>query len=178
LHGDDLVGYIAAPEGTGESMSGLRTKLREELPDYMVPAQILRLDALPRTQNGKVDRKALPRPDPARALPERVPAPPQTPLEAKLATIWRDVLQIGEVGIHDNLLALGADSIDLFRIAARTRDQGLGLGAAHLMRHPTIAELARAANDQPEETMRAASNAVPSLQSFRCRVGASRWQSR
>jgi hypothetical protein len=51
---------------------------------------------------------------------------------------------------------------------------GLGLGAAHLMRHPTIAELARAANDLPEESMRAASNAAPSLQSFRRRAGASR----
>ena len=64
LHGDELAGYIAAPDGTFESMSGLRTKLREELPDYMVPAHILRLDALPRTQNGKIDRKALPRPIP------------------------------------------------------------------------------------------------------------------
>ncbi len=63
LHGDDLVGYIAALDGTIESMSGLRSKLREELPDYMIPAHILRLDALPRTQNGKIDRKALPRPE-------------------------------------------------------------------------------------------------------------------
>ena len=171
---DELVGYLAAPEGTVPSISGLRTKLREELPDYMVPAHILRLDALPRTQNGKIDRKALPRPDSAHPLPERVITAPRTPLEAKLATIWGEVLQTGEIGIHDNLFALGADSIDLFRIAARTRDQGLGLGAAQLMRHPTIAELARAATDLPEESMRAASNAAPSLQSFRRRAGASR----
>ncbi|MGI8568337.1 MAG: amino acid adenylation domain-containing protein [Methylocella sp.] len=173
LHGDDLVGYIVAPEGSVESMSGLRTKLREELPDYMVPAHILRLDALPRTQNGKTDRKALPRPDPANALPERVLAPPETPLEAKLATIWGEVLQTGEIGIHDNFFALGADSIDLFRIAARMREQGIGLGAAQLMRHPTIAELARAANDLPEESMLAPVNPAPSLQSFRRRAGAS-----
>lgn len=107
LRGDDLVGYIAAPEGMIESMSGLRTKLREELPDYMVPAHILRLDALPRTQNGKIDRKALPRPDSAHVSLERVLAPPQTPLEIKLATIWGEVLQIDEIGIHDNLFALG-----------------------------------------------------------------------
>jgi aryl carrier-like protein len=99
---------------------------------------------------------------------------PRTPLETKLATIWGEVLQTGEIGIHDNLFALGADSIDLFRIAARTRDQGLGLAAAQLIRHPTIAELARAANDLPEESMRAASNAAPSLQSFRRRAGTSR----
>jgi aryl carrier-like protein len=155
-------------------VSGLRTKLREELPDYMVPAQILRLDALPRTQNGKIDRKALPRPDPAQALPERVITPPQTPLEAKLATIWGEVLRTSEIGIHDNFFALGADSIDLFRIAARMREQGLDLGAAQLMRHPTIAELARAANDLPEESMLTPVNTAPSLQSFRRRSGASR----
>jgi amino acid adenylation domain-containing protein len=174
LHGGDLVGYIAAPEGTIESMTGLRTKLREEVPDYMVPAHILRLDALPRTQNGKIDRKALPRPDPAQALPERVITPPQTPLEAKLAAIWGEVLRTSEIGIHDNFFALGADSIDLFRIAARMREQGLGLGAAQLMRHPTIAELARAANDLAEESMLAPSDAAPSLQSFRRRSGGSR----
>jgi aryl carrier-like protein len=101
-------------------------------------------------------------------------AAPRTPLEAKFATIWGEVLQIGVIGIYDNLFALGADSIDLFRIAARMRDQGLGLGAAQLMRHPTIAELARAANDLPEGSMLAASNAAPSLQSFRRRAGASR----
>ncbi|MGH7757560.1 MAG: phosphopantetheine-binding protein [Vulcanimicrobiaceae bacterium] len=134
----------------------------------------MRLDALPRTQNGKIDRKALPRPDPAQALPERVIAPPQTPLEAKLATIWGEVLQTGEIGIHDNFFALGADSIDIFRIAARMRQQGLGLDAAQLIRHPTIAELARAAIDRPEESMLAPSNAAPSLQSFRRRAEASR----
>jgi amino acid adenylation domain-containing protein len=174
LHGDELAGYIAAPDGTIESMSGLRTKLREELPDYMVPAHILRLDALPRTQNGKIDRKSLPRPDPAHPLPERVFVAPQTPLEATLAAIWAKVLKTGKIGIHDNLFALGADSIDLFRIAARMREQGLGLDAAALMRHPTIAELAQAANDLPGESMLAPIKTAPSLQSFRRRAGASR----
>ncbi len=175
LHGDDLVGYIAAPDGTTLSMSGLRTNLREVLPDYMVPAHILRLDALPRTQNGKINRKALPRPeDAAEALPKRVIVAPQTPLEIALASIWGQVLKIGTICIHDNLFALGADSIDLFRIAARMREQGLGLDAADLMRHPTIAELARAAHDLPTESMLAPSNTAPSLQSFRRRAGASR----
>ncbi|MGQ0444040.1 MAG: amino acid adenylation domain-containing protein [Beijerinckiaceae bacterium] len=174
LRGDDLVGYIAAPEGSALSMNRLRTKLREELPDYMVPAHIMRLAALPRTQNGKINRKALPQPDFAQALQERTIAPPQTPLEAKLATIWGEVLRTGEIGIHDNLFALGADSIDLFRIAARMREQDLGLDAAQLMRHPTIAELAVAANDLAGESLLAPVNTAPSLQSFRRRAGAVR----
>ena len=62
VHDGDLIGYIAAPDGALGPIIELRTRLREELPDYMVPAQILRLDTLPRTQNGKIDRKALPVP--------------------------------------------------------------------------------------------------------------------
>jgi aryl carrier-like protein len=131
----------------------------------------VRLDALPRTQNGKIDRKALPLPQSTRV--ERVIVVPRTPVETKLATLWANVLQIGEVGIHDNLFALGADSIDLFRIAARMRELSFNLDASDLMRHPTIAELAIAADKQPEEHQLAANAGVPSLQSFRRRAGRS-----
>lgn len=136
LHDDDLVGYIVAPDGSIESIADLRTKLLRELPDYMVPARILRLDALPRTENDKINRKALPRLDAALASLERVITPPNTPIEAKLAEIWCDVLRVKEVSVHDNIFALGADSIDLFRIAARMREHNLGLEAAHLERVP------------------------------------------
>jgi amino acid adenylation domain-containing protein len=174
LHDMDLIGYIVAPEGAIESFGATRTNLRELVPDYMVPAQIVRLDALPRTQNGKIDRKNLPRPDAANATEVRVVEPPRTPLETKLAAIWSEVLGTSEIGIHDNLFALGADSIDMFRIAARMRDLNLGLDAAKLMRHPTIAELAQAAIDPPEDAMNAVGDGVPSLRSFRRRVEAPR----
>lgn len=167
LHGSDLVGYIAPADRTAESAGDLRAKLREQLPDYMVPADIIPLSSLPHLQNGKLDRKALPRPGSGRPRPEHVIEAPRTPLEAKLAAIWRDVLRREVIGIHDNLFALGADSINLFRIAARMRDQGLTLGAAELMRHPTIAGLAQAASEQNEEAKAAAGRAVPSLRSFR-----------
>jgi len=149
----------------------LRGRLREELPDYMVPAQIMRLDSLPRTQNGKIDRKSLPVPQTTRV--ERVIVAPRTPVEAKFADLWADVLRTGEVGIHDNLFALGADSIDLFRIAARMRELGFNLDAADLMRHPTIAELAIVADMQPEEHGLAANVGVPSLRNFRRQPGRS-----
>jgi amino acid adenylation domain-containing protein len=166
LHGNDLVGYVVAPDGVLGALMDLRAKLREELPDYMVPAQIMRLDALPRTQNGKINRKALLPPQTIRV--ERVIIAPQTAVEAKLAALWANVLQSGDVGIHDNLFALGADSIDLFRIAARMRELGFNLDASDLMRYPTIAELAIAADRQPKEHA-----GVPSLQSFRRRAGRS-----
>ena len=80
---------------------------------------------------------------------------------------------MGEVGIHDNLFALGANSIDLFRIVARMREQGFNLDASNLMRHPTIAELAIVADKQLEEPQLAANAGVPSLRSFRRRAGGS-----
>ncbi|VTZ28472.1 hypothetical protein MPC1_9180002 [Methylocella tundrae] len=82
-----------------------------------------------------------------------------------MATIWREVLQINEVGVHDNIFALGADSIHLFRIAARMMAQNLGLEARHLMRFPTIAQLALAASAEPSAEGKSA--AAPSLKSFR-----------
>jgi aryl carrier-like protein len=102
---------------------------------------------------------------------ERVIVAPRTPVETTLATLWANVLGAGEVGIHDNLFALGADSIDLFRIAARMRELGFNLDASDLMRHPTIAELAIAAERQPEDHSLAGNAGVPSLQSFRRRAG-------
>jgi aryl carrier-like protein len=171
LHGGDLVGYVAAADGAIGPIMELRARLRQELPDYMVPAQIVQLDALPRTQNGKLDRKALPLPQSTRG--ERVIVAPRTPVETKLAALWANVLRAGEVGIHDNLFALGADSIDMFRIAARMRELGFNLDASDLMRHPTIAELAIAADKQPEDQRLAANAGVPSLQSFRRRAGRS-----
>jgi aryl carrier-like protein len=150
----------------------LRSRLREELPDYMVPAQILCLEALPRTQNGKIDRKALPTPQSRRAE-ERLIVAPRTPVEVKLAALWANVLRAGDVGIHDNLFALGADSIDLFRIAARMREAGFNLNASDLMRHPTVAELAIVAEQQSAVPLPTANTTVPSLQSFRRRAGRS-----
>jgi aryl carrier-like protein len=170
LHGTDLIGYIAAPEGTIGSASALRSKLREELPDYMVPVDIMRLDSLPRTRNGKINRKALPRPERVPARAEKTLEVPRTPLEIQLAAIWRDVLGINEIGIDDNLFALGADSISVFRIAARMRKEGLGLDAADLMRNPTIARLGRAGGARQESSNASAEAAVPSLRSFRRRA--------
>ncbi len=159
-----LVGYFVPAAGQQTpSPSALTAHAALHLPDYMVPPIWVSLDALPLTPNGKLDRKSLPQPDPSHAAEKRVVTAPRTPLESKLAKIWREVLQIDEIGVHDNIFSLGADSIDLFRIAARMMAEGIGLEARHVMRLPTIGELARAANDQPIVVAPAA----PSLRSFR-----------
>ena len=171
LHDENLVGYVAAPDGVIGPITELRARMRHEVPDYMVPAQIIRLDALPRTANGKTDRNALPRPQYTSV--ERTIVTPRTPGETKLATLWASVLQTGDVGIHDNLFALGADSIDVFRLTARMREQGFNLDASDLMRHPTIAELALVVESQREERRLTTNANVPSLQSFKHRAGRS-----
>ncbi|EGH74921.1 AMP-binding enzyme, partial [Pseudomonas syringae] len=96
-----LVAYftLREPQQTLE-IETLRSHLQARLPDYMVPAAYVRLDALPLTANGKLDRKVLPVPD-AQALVSRGYEAPQGEVENLLATIWAEVLKVGQVGRHD-----------------------------------------------------------------------------
>ncbi|WP_226341228.1 non-ribosomal peptide synthetase [Gemmobacter serpentinus] len=119
----------------------LRAALAARLPDYMVPAAFVALEALPLTANGKVDRAALPAPQ-AEAPPDYTA--PRTPREAALAVIWAEVLGRDRIGIHDNFFASGGDSMRAVTLAARARDQGLRLSLGSLFRHQTIAALALA----------------------------------
>jgi non-ribosomal peptide synthase protein (TIGR01720 family) len=111
----------------------------------MVPAKIVRLDALPLTAHGKVDRRALPAPAKSRARLEEDFQPPRTPVEIILAGIWTDVLGIDRVGVHENFFQVGGDSILGVQIIARANQAGLKLSTKQLFLCPTIAELAGAA---------------------------------
>ncbi|RMR45654.1 Syringopeptin synthetase, partial [Pseudomonas syringae pv. syringae] len=106
-----LVAYftLREPQQTLE-IETLRSHLQARLPDYMVPAAYVRLDALPLTANGKLDRKVLPVPD-AQALVSRGYEAPQGEVENLLATIWAEVLKVGQVGRHDHFFELGGHSL-------------------------------------------------------------------
>jgi amino acid adenylation domain-containing protein len=136
-----LVGYVVEHSGSPVSFEALRAKLARELPDYMLPAAWVKLSELPLTPNAKLDRAALPAPAPAED-PELEFTEPRTPIEAALATIWAEVLRRDRVSRTDDLLALGADSIQVFKITARANRQGIALMAKELMQHRTIARLA------------------------------------
>jgi amino acid adenylation domain-containing protein len=117
-HERRLAGWLAAPSGVDEAE--LRARLRETLPDYLVPASLTVLDRLPLTPNGKVDRTALPQPGPDRA-PERRPVPPRTATEAAVAAAWCEVLGLAEVGVEDDFFALGGHSFAATRVVGRLR---------------------------------------------------------
>jgi ubiquinone/menaquinone biosynthesis C-methylase UbiE/aryl carrier-like protein len=123
-------------------LPGLRRYLKERLPEYMVPATFVLLDALPLLPNGKLDRAALPAPDAIRPENARRFVLPRTPAEAILARIWADLLGMEQVGIHDNFFELGGDSILSIQIIARANQAGLRLTPRQLFQHQTIAELA------------------------------------
>jgi amino acid adenylation domain-containing protein len=113
-----LVPRQAARPGAGE----MRDWLLKKLPDYMVPAQFVWLDALPLTPNGKVDRNALPEPDPSAAQAGSVFVPPRGPVEEALAAVWRELLGQDRVGVHDNFFDLGGHSLIATQLLARVRN--------------------------------------------------------
>ncbi|MBI1853014.1 MAG: amino acid adenylation domain-containing protein [Planctomycetes bacterium] len=116
-----LVAYLVKRDGASPSTGELRRFLATTLPEHMLPASFVFLDALPRTPNGKLDRRALPAPATARPALERAFEPPRSAAENALAAIWTKVLRIDRVGIHDNFFELGGDSILAVQIVAAAR---------------------------------------------------------
>ncbi|MER8158413.1 amino acid adenylation domain-containing protein [Streptomyces sp. NPDC094472] len=138
-----LVAHLVAERGTTPSPEDLRAHLAAELPDYMVPAAFVVLDALPLTGNGKVDRKALPLPDTGPATGTR--RAPRSPQEEILCGLFVEVLGLPSVGIDDNFFDAGGHSLLATRLAGRIRSVlGAELAVRQLFDTPTVAGLARA----------------------------------
>ncbi|RBL90134.1 non-ribosomal peptide synthase/polyketide synthase [Chitinophaga flava] len=133
-----LVGYVV-PNGTYDR-AAILAYLKDQLPDYMVPAILVELDKLPLTSNGKVDKKALPDTDAGTTLTNEYIAP-QNEIERALAGIWKDLLGVERVGIHDNFFELGGDSIVTIQVVSRARRAGYQLHPRDLFAHQTIGGL-------------------------------------
>jgi acyl carrier protein len=135
-------GY-AASHGERATPDTLRAHLAAHLPDYMVPATVVLLDAFPLTANGKVDRAALP--VPGAVAPEDRYVAPRSPVEEQLAAIWADVLKRDRVGIRDNFLELGGHSLLAIRVLGRiSKSFGVRLPLRALFDAPTVEQLALA----------------------------------
>jgi SAM-dependent methyltransferase/acyl carrier protein len=121
----------------------LREYLGQRLPDHMVPAYIVLLDALPLTPNGKVDRRNLPSPTEVPVVPENGFVAPRTHVERQIARVWQDVLGIETVGVHDNFFDLGGHSLLMVRVHGQVCEAlGADLSVTDLFRFPTISTLA------------------------------------
>jgi len=136
-----LVGYVVWEQG--ERTEELRRLLGKRLPEYMVPGQIVCLEELPLTGNGKVDRRALP--DPDHSEPAGAPAfvAPRGPVEEVLAALWEDILDVEQVGVHDSFFTLGGHSLLAVQLTSRIREIfKIDLVLRVLFEAPTIAQLA------------------------------------
>ncbi|HEX2091511.1 MAG TPA: amino acid adenylation domain-containing protein [Longimicrobiaceae bacterium] len=140
--GAALVAYLV-PAGDAPSPSALRDALRRQLPEHMVPAAFVVIDRIPRTANGKVDRRALPAPEAADAGTGCAPAAPRTPVEEVLAGIWAEVLRLDRVGVDESFFAIGGHSLRATQVVARIREVfGVGVPLRSLFEGATVAELA------------------------------------
>src|SRR5262249_50712550 len=122
-----LVAYVVSEQAELD-VAGLRQALAESLPEYMLPAAYVRLDALPLTPNGKLDRRALPAPE-GEAHGRREYEEPEGEIESTLAEIWSELLQVERVGRNDRFFELGGHSPLAVQLIARVR-QRLGLEAS------------------------------------------------
>ncbi|MGY0034988.1 condensation domain-containing protein [Pedobacter sp. NJ-S-72] len=134
-----LVGYIV-PEGEFDR-DQIVVFLKSRLPEYMIPAIWVELDKLPLTNNGKVDKKALPDADTGSLFTGNYEAP-RSVMEQDLVSIWQDLLRIPRVGIHDKLFELGGDSIITIQVVSRAKRMGYNLHPRDLFVCQTIAVLA------------------------------------
>lgn len=138
-----LVAYVVPTQEPGPSIAVLQDFVHQQLPDYMVPAMFVRLDALPLTASGKVDRQRLPAPRRARPSLASAYVVPRTPVEATLVHIWAEVLGFEQIGVHDHFLMLGGDSLLATRIIARVCETfQVAIPQRQLMETPTIAHMA------------------------------------
>ncbi len=138
-----LVAYYVAAGDTQTSATELADHLRRKLPEYCVPAVFQRLDALPLTPNGKVNRRGLPAPDAQRPELACRYVPPRNNTERSISALWRQILDVERVGVHDSFFDLGGHSLKATRLIARLqRDLGVHVRLRELFEHPTVAGLA------------------------------------
>ena len=157
-----LVGYVVPASGQSTDPATLRAHLGQRLPDYMVPAAIVLLDALPLTPNGKLDRRGLPAPE--FGATKGSWRAPRTAQEEILCALFAETLGLPRVGIEDNFFALGGDSISSIQLVSRARQAGLLITPRDIFQHRSVEALATAARAvQASDTARDADSGIGPL---------------
>ncbi|HEY7350649.1 MAG TPA: amino acid adenylation domain-containing protein [Ktedonobacterales bacterium] len=138
-----LVAYFVAGEGDPPAHAGLRSFLKEYLPDYMIPSAFVMVEQMPLTPNGKVDRRALPAPDTDHLVRDEIGALPSTPMEIEVAAILAGFLKVEQVGLDENFFMIGVNSLLGTQAIARMNETfKVKLSLRTLFDAPTVRELA------------------------------------
>ncbi|HEX2909581.1 MAG TPA: amino acid adenylation domain-containing protein [Chloroflexia bacterium] len=128
----------------------LRATLKEKLPQYMIPAAFVLLDAFPLTSNGKLDRKALPDPEKRRTEVDASFAVPQTELEKTIANVWQKALQLDQVSLNANFFDMGGHSLLMVQVHSQLRELlKREFSVVDLFKYPTISSLAQFLSQEP-----------------------------
>ncbi len=135
----ELIAYFTADKPLDSLV--LRQYLSSHLPSYMLPSYFIQLDEFPLTPNGKVDKAALPSPDTVELDTGTEFAAPRNPVEETLVAVWKEVLGVERVGIHDSYFALGGDSIKAIQVASRLYRAGLKIEVGQILQGQTIAAI-------------------------------------
>ncbi len=143
-----LVAYVTARSGSGElTASALRNAAKATLPNYMVPSLVVFLDDMPRTPNGKTDRKAMPEPDWANIDRDTPYVAPRDATEQRMTELWQDQLRIENIGVHDDFFDLGVESIVAARLFARIESEfRISLPVGTVFANPTVEALSKIIN--------------------------------
>ncbi len=150
--GKYLCAYFVSEKeiSTGE----LREHLQGKLPDYMLPSCFMKIDKIPLTATGKINRKALPAPS-GMIKTGRAYEPPQSALEKTLVSIWQEVLELDQIGVKDNFFEIGGHSVKAITLAARMEKAlGKAMGLADIFKYPTIRELASRLDQNSEKALK------------------------
>jgi non-ribosomal peptide synthase protein (TIGR01720 family) len=157
-----LVGFLVVDDASPLTDDTLRAFLGERLPDYAIPSRFVAVERLPRTEAGKLDRKALAHvvgTDLASRPARRGPAPPRTELEAKLVEIWRDVLKVDDIGVDDDFFEIGGDSLLSIRVIARAGREGIRISPERFFERATITHMAASADGASTRGLASAAHA-------------------
>ena len=139
-----LTAYVVSQEKLSLLVDELRTYAKKKLPNYMVPAAFVMLDGFPLTANGKLDRDSLPKPDTKGCPHENAFVAPQTDLENTIAAVWQELLQVRQVGVHDNFFDLGGHSLLLIQLHSHLKKAvGVKLSIVDLFEYSTVSTLAK-----------------------------------
>lgn len=173
-----LVAYVVAKTEVVPSVSELRSFLKGKLPDHMIPSAFVVLKNLPLAPSGKVDRKALPKPDNLRPELETAYVSPRNEIERTVADIWQKVLKVEKVGIKDNFFELGGHSLNVLQVYSKVRELlKADLAITDLFKYPTINSLSQylTQKDNSDEVFASESNQInENLEAGKARLKQSR----